>query len=308
MDATTRRELDELRAEVAHLRKRTERHRRRAGGRWLGVALVVVMALLPATLGASDRFDDVPAGAYFHGDASAIADAGITRGCFDTQHFCPDDTVTRGQMAAFLARTAGLGGNPPVANALTAQTVPDGSVTAAKLSGAGAQPGQALVATSGGVAWQATGSFGASVYRSSASFTGCVETPIATLPVTVGTPARLYATGTGSFQGNGVAGAFVNVRVRLRDQADTTTLALSGTLAITNTSNLYDGIPWAAGGVLHTLEPPFFPGDERPTASAYVAPSGTYLVQLLVSRGGSCGPGGFVQGIALTALQLSGAP
>lgn len=47
------------------------------------------------------------------------------------------------------------GGNPPVANAHTAQTVPDGSVTAAKLSAAGAAAGQVLTATGGTVAWQA---------------------------------------------------------------------------------------------------------------------------------------------------------
>ena len=64
----------------------------------------------------------MPDGAYFHDDATALADAGITQGCFDTQHFCPDQTVTRGQMAPFLARAAGLGGHPPVANALTAVT------------------------------------------------------------------------------------------------------------------------------------------------------------------------------------------
>jgi len=54
-------------------------------------------------------------------------------------------------MASFLARTAGPGSNPPVVNAKTAQTVPDGSVTTSKLSGAGSMPGQALIATGQGV-------------------------------------------------------------------------------------------------------------------------------------------------------------
>jgi hypothetical protein len=81
-------------------------------------------------------------------------------------------------MASFLARAAGLGANPPVANALTAvnatnaqnavnaqnaanaqlaQTVPDGSVTAAKLSSSGATPGQILVATGSGMAFATPG-------------------------------------------------------------------------------------------------------------------------------------------------------
>jgi hypothetical protein len=57
-------------------------------------------------------------------------------------------------MASFLARLGGLGSHPPVVNALTAQTVPDGSITPAKLSGAGATAGQVLTATGTGVAFQ----------------------------------------------------------------------------------------------------------------------------------------------------------
>lgn len=45
----------------------------------------------------------------FQADIAALADAGITKGCNppDNTRFCPDDQVTRGQMAAFLVR-AGL--------------------------------------------------------------------------------------------------------------------------------------------------------------------------------------------------------
>ncbi|MFP3914775.1 MAG: Ig-like domain-containing protein, partial [Actinomycetota bacterium] len=48
-------------------------------------------------------------GHIFEDDINAIADAGITRGCNPPQNdlFCPDDTVTRGQMAAFLVRALG---------------------------------------------------------------------------------------------------------------------------------------------------------------------------------------------------------
>jgi hypothetical protein len=52
------------------------------------------------------RFDDVPATNRTHGPSiNAIAEAGITRGCTpDGRLFCPDDGVTRGQMASFLIR------------------------------------------------------------------------------------------------------------------------------------------------------------------------------------------------------------
>ncbi|HSJ33752.1 MAG TPA: ScyD/ScyE family protein [Acidimicrobiia bacterium] len=46
----------------------------------------------------------------FEGDINAIAAAGVTKGCNppDNDEFCPDDLVTRGQMAAFLVRALGL--------------------------------------------------------------------------------------------------------------------------------------------------------------------------------------------------------
>jgi len=46
-------------------------------------------------------------GHVFAGDVAALADAGITRGCGPNK-FCPDQPVTRGQMAAFLVRALGL--------------------------------------------------------------------------------------------------------------------------------------------------------------------------------------------------------
>ena len=54
-------------------------------------------------------FQDVPAGAAHSGSIDAMAVAGITAGCSsDPLRFCPHDPVTRGQMATFLARAAGL--------------------------------------------------------------------------------------------------------------------------------------------------------------------------------------------------------
>jgi len=46
-------------------------------------------------------------GSIFENDIDKLATAGVTKGC-GTSIFCPDDFVTRGQMAAFLTRALGL--------------------------------------------------------------------------------------------------------------------------------------------------------------------------------------------------------
>jgi hypothetical protein len=53
-----------------------------------------------------EDFEDVSEDNVFHADILWLADQGITRGCNppDNTRFCPDDFVTRGQMAAFLVR------------------------------------------------------------------------------------------------------------------------------------------------------------------------------------------------------------
>jgi 5'-nucleotidase len=57
----------------------------------------------------ADLFTDDDA-SIFEDDIDRIGTAGITRGCNppDNDEFCPDDPVTRGQMAAFLTRALGL--------------------------------------------------------------------------------------------------------------------------------------------------------------------------------------------------------
>ena len=69
---------------------------------------------MPTALFAAN-FTDLNAGSPHNANINAIADAGITKGCNppDNDQYCPNDLVTREQMACFLARTAGLGGNPP---------------------------------------------------------------------------------------------------------------------------------------------------------------------------------------------------
>lgn len=54
-------------------------------------------------------FTDVPSGSVFRADIAKLAAAGITRGCNPPRNdrYCPRQTVTRGQMAAFLHRALG---------------------------------------------------------------------------------------------------------------------------------------------------------------------------------------------------------
>jgi hypothetical protein len=65
---------------------------------------------------AADGFVDVPPSNGHYNNINAIAEAGITLGCTDTSHYCPDTLVRRDQMASFLARLGGLGKNGRVAN------------------------------------------------------------------------------------------------------------------------------------------------------------------------------------------------
>lgn len=62
---------------------------------------------LPAS--STDHFGDDDSD-VFQDDINALASAGITKGCNppDNSRFCPDDRVTRGEMASFLGRALGL--------------------------------------------------------------------------------------------------------------------------------------------------------------------------------------------------------
>ncbi len=75
-----------------------------------GLVAVGVIALLMVPVGvwAADQFTDVPDTHVFHSDIGWLADNGITLGCNPptNDHYCPSDNVTRGQMAAFLHRSA----------------------------------------------------------------------------------------------------------------------------------------------------------------------------------------------------------
>ena len=68
------------------------------------LALSVMLLVLPP--GGSFTDDD---GDTHEGGIEAIAGVGITAGCTPpaTDRFCPDSSVTRGQMAAFIYRARG---------------------------------------------------------------------------------------------------------------------------------------------------------------------------------------------------------
>ena len=72
------------------------------------VASVLVVGLIAATASAAHSFLDVPDTHTFHGDIEWMKDSGVTRGCNPPANteYCPDDFVTRGQMAAFFHRFA----------------------------------------------------------------------------------------------------------------------------------------------------------------------------------------------------------
>jgi hypothetical protein len=108
-----RREMASLRATHSPARRRPRRRSLRLVGATL---LAVMLATIPFGLFAAS-FVDLNPGSGHNANINAIADAGISKGCSDNTHYCPNDFVTREQMASFLARTAGLGANKPVTNA-----------------------------------------------------------------------------------------------------------------------------------------------------------------------------------------------
>jgi hypothetical protein len=78
--------------------------------RKLLMTLALLTSILPVTAAAAVDFTDVPADNPFHASVAWLAGEGITKGCNPpaNDRFCPDDAVTRGQMAAFLVRALAL--------------------------------------------------------------------------------------------------------------------------------------------------------------------------------------------------------
>ena len=75
--------------------------------RFRGVVVSWKRQVSPVPLGAT--FDDVPTGHWAFRFIEALADAGITAGCSeDPPLYCPDDPITRAEMAVYLAAALGL--------------------------------------------------------------------------------------------------------------------------------------------------------------------------------------------------------
>ncbi|MPZ52241.1 MAG: hypothetical protein GEU79_05830 [Acidimicrobiia bacterium] len=82
-------------------------------------ALILAVGLLSPTAvfgtSQSGPFEDVPNSHNFARDIEWLAESGITHGCNPPENtlFCPDEAVTRGQMAAFLVRAMHLTDDGP---------------------------------------------------------------------------------------------------------------------------------------------------------------------------------------------------
>jgi hypothetical protein len=165
-------------------------------------AAIAVLLAAPTALWAAHQFTDVPDSHTFHNAIDWMKDNNITVGCnppANTQ-YCPDDSVTRGQMAAFMKRLA-----------------ENQVVDAASLQGV--DPNAFLMATTIETSqaagfWQSNTAFGPSTedhFTTTAQFSGdgIIEMALAT-PVTVG--ATNYGlTGVGICLDEVGAGGFIDV-------------------------------------------------------------------------------------------------
>ena len=74
-----------------------------------GIEMRSALSLRSTTLDitVAPRFDDVPPGHTFAGEVLGLLELGITKGCTE-ERFCPDDRISRAEMAAFLVRALDL--------------------------------------------------------------------------------------------------------------------------------------------------------------------------------------------------------
>lgn len=93
-------------ADSARPRRSDQRRRRRQPRTTFVLAVVAGLLAVSTVVLASDRFADSIAPVHQPG-VSFVADAGVTTGCGDGTIFCPNDPVTRQQMATFLYRLSG---------------------------------------------------------------------------------------------------------------------------------------------------------------------------------------------------------
>jgi hypothetical protein len=98
-------------------------------------AFVVAMAVLIATplaVVATDTFTDVPESNVHHDNITWLSDTGVTAGCNppDNDEYCPNENVTRAQMATFIRRLS----ENEIVNAATANEA-DHAATADSVNG-----------------------------------------------------------------------------------------------------------------------------------------------------------------------------
>jgi hypothetical protein len=74
------------------------------------VGIAALVLALPVAVSATHIFSDVPTSSSYHNPVSKVYGARLTGGC-GSGRYCPNDPVTRGQMAAFLARGLGRAGD-----------------------------------------------------------------------------------------------------------------------------------------------------------------------------------------------------
>ncbi|MGN6755329.1 MAG: S-layer homology domain-containing protein, partial [Thermomicrobiales bacterium] len=186
------------RQEVRQQRQR--RHPRRGRFFLIGcIALLAALAPLGLLAGSSQPFADVDPNSVHYTNIIAIRQAGITNGCNPAANlYCPNNNVTRQEMASFLARTAGIGGNPPVANALTA-------VAAANADTLNGWSANALVRTNVGENGSSSG----------VNLTG-VYLPLTSVGINVPAPGFVFVSAASSLY-VGSSGFESLVAVRLRD-------------------------------------------------------------------------------------------
>ena len=121
--------VTELRAELRQLERQLDAYdqpspRLRPRRRIAAIAALAIALILPAGVLANHVFGDVPTSSTFHNNVANIYRAGITTGC-GVGLYCPSESVRRDQMAAFLNRGLGRGGN---AEGQVAELDNDGSV------------------------------------------------------------------------------------------------------------------------------------------------------------------------------------
>lgn len=109
--------------------------------RTLLIVLVALATMIPVVANAAAGFDDVDASSPFVADIQWLADSGVTKGCNPPANdmFCPANSVTREQMAAFMHRLA------------TSKTVDAGMLNG--LADTAYMKHGTIVTTTGGTAW-----------------------------------------------------------------------------------------------------------------------------------------------------------